>query len=57
MDYAAAAAEAKAAYDDVVAAADEINVKIEPQAWQADYKAKGARSAFVDGVDYPRNAP
>ena len=57
MAYPAASGQAKAAYDGVLAAAAKIGVKIEPQAWQADYKAKGTSSKFVDPVDYHRNAP
>ncbi len=57
MEYGSAAAHAKAAYDDVLAAADEINVQVEPQAWQADYKAKGQSGKFVDSVDYQRSKP
>ena len=57
MAYASAAAHAKMAYEDVVTAAAEINVQIEPQAWQADYKAKGQSDKFVDGVDYQRSKP
>lgn len=57
MDYADAAHDAKAAYDAVLAAAAEINVPVEPQAWQADHKAKGASGAFVDAVDYQRSKP
>jgi hypothetical protein len=57
MDYAEAAMYAKAAYDDVLAAAAEINVQVEPQSWQADYKAKGQSSKFVDSVDYQRSKP
>jgi len=52
MDYAGAVVEAKAAYQRVLAAAAAINVKVEPQAWQADYKAKGKSPKFVDTVDY-----
>jgi hypothetical protein len=52
MAYEAAMTEAQAAYKDVLAAADQINVHVEPQAWQADYKAKGASGKFVDSVDY-----
>ena len=52
MDYEAAMTHAQAAYKDVLAAADQINVQVEPQAWQADYKAKGASGKFVDGVEY-----
>lgn len=57
MDYDDAAFHAKMAYDDVLAAAAEINVHVEPQAWQADYKAKGISNKFVDRVDYQRNKP
>ena len=57
MAYDSAAAHAKAAYDDVLAAAAEINVKVEPQSWQADYKAKGQSAKFVDSVDYQRSKP
>jgi hypothetical protein len=57
MDYAGAATKAKLAYDTVLAAAAAANVKVEPQPWQADYKAKGVSTKFVDPVDYHRNAP
>jgi hypothetical protein len=57
MDYAAAAENAKMAYSKVLEAAAKIGIQVEPQSWQADYKAKGASSKFVDGVDYHRNAP
>ena len=57
MAYDDAAAHAKAAYDDVLAAAAEINVKVEPHSWQADYKAKGRSDKFVDSVDYQRSKP
>lgn len=52
MDYGTAAARAKEAYWTVVDAARAINVKIEPQSWQADYKAKSPNPKFVDPVDY-----
>ena len=52
MDYGAAVSEAQAAYQDVLAAAEQINVQVEPQAWQADYKAKGQSGKFVDEVEY-----
>ena len=45
------------AYEDVLAAAAQINVKVEPQSWQADYKAKGQSGKFVDSVDYQRSKP
>jgi hypothetical protein len=48
MDYAAAAAHAQEAYRLVLEAAAAIKVKVEPQAWQADYKAKGRSDKFVD---------
>jgi len=57
MDYASAALHAKLAYEDVMATATQLNVKIEPQSWQADYKAKGQSSKFVDSVDYQRSKP
>jgi hypothetical protein len=57
MDYESAAYHAKAAYSDVLAAAAQINVKVEPQSWQADYKAKGQSGKFVDSVDYQRSKP
>ena len=44
------------AYEDVLAAA-QINVKVEPQSCQADYKAKGQSGKFVDSVDYQRSKP
>jgi len=57
MDYAGAAMHAKLAYSDVLTAAAQINVKVEPQSWQADYKAKGQSGKFVDSVDYQRSKP
>ena len=57
MAYSDAVTHAKMAYGDVLSAADEINVKVEPQAWQADYKAKAVSDKFVDTVDYQRNKP
>jgi len=57
MDYDDAAIYAKMAYEDVMAAAAEINVKVESQAWQADYKAKGKSDKFVDSVNYQRSKP
>ena len=57
MDYPNAASHAKAAYQNVLSAATQINVPVEPQAWQADYKAKGQSSKFVDSVDYQRSKP
>ncbi len=57
MDYGLAAAYAKSAYDEIVAAADAINVMIEPQSWQADYKAKGSAEKFLDLDDYQRMKP
>lgn len=57
MDYAGAASEAKLAYEDVLAAAAQIQVQVEPQSWQADYKAKGKSGKFVDSADYQRNKP
>ena len=57
MDYAGAAFHAKMAYDDVLAAAAQIHVQVEPQSWQADYKAKGESNKFVDSVDYQRSKP
>ena len=47
-----AAMHAKLAYEAVVSAASQIEIQLEPQAWPADYKAKGASPKFVDGVNY-----
>jgi len=55
MEYASAAAYAKAAYQEVLDAAARIRVKVEPQSYTADYKAKGASPKFVDEVDYQRH--
>jgi hypothetical protein len=52
MNYAAAVTSAKTAYAGVLAAAAAIGVKVEPQSYQADYKAKGKSPKFVDTVDY-----
>jgi hypothetical protein len=42
---------------DAEAAAALAGVKVEPQAWQADYKAKGRSTKFVDSVNYQRMKP
>jgi hypothetical protein len=52
MNYPAAVVSARMANAAVLAAAAAIGVKIEPQAYQADYKAKGRSPKFVDTVDY-----
>lgn len=52
MNYSMAVTSAKLAYLDVLTAAAAINVKVEPQSYQADYKAKGTSPKFVDYVDY-----
>jgi hypothetical protein len=57
MDYANAAFHAKLAYRDVLTAAARLQIPVEPQSWQADYKSKGASYMFVDSVDYQRNKP
>jgi hypothetical protein len=57
MAYADAAFYAKAAYNTVLSAAAQIKVQVEPQAWQADYKAKGVSPKFVDSVDDHRGRP
>jgi hypothetical protein len=57
MDYTNAAAQASSAYGKVLEAAAKINVHVEPQSWQADYKSKGKSPKFVDTVDYHRSLP
>ena len=54
MDYLNAARLAKTAYERVRSAAAAIHVQVEPQAWQADYRAKGMSSHFVDELPYDR---
>jgi hypothetical protein len=56
-DYPGAAASAKAAYSNVIAAAATAGVKVEPQSVSADYKAKGRSPKFIDTVTYPRSQP
>jgi hypothetical protein len=57
MDYASAAGHANQAYKDILAATAEIDVHVEPQAWPADYRAKGQSPKFVDSVEFQRNKP
>lgn len=52
MNYGAAVISARTAYMGVLTSAAAIGVKIEPQTYQADYKAKGRSPKFVDTVDY-----
>ena len=51
MNYVDAAITSEEAYRLVLEAADAINVKVEPQSWQADYKSKGKSGKFVDDVN------
>jgi hypothetical protein len=48
FDYAGAAARAKDAYEEMLAAAAATGVRIESHAWQADYRAKGLNPSFID---------
>jgi hypothetical protein len=57
MEYQHAAQHAKMAYESVLAGAALAGVQVEPQSWQADYKAKGISDKFVDSVDYQRSKP
>jgi hypothetical protein len=57
MDYAGAHAMANSAYRKIVAAAAQINVIVEPQSYQADYKSKGVSSKFVDIYRTSGSAP
>ena len=52
MNYPAAVISARAAYMGVLTVAAAIGVKVEPQSYQADYKAKGRSPKFIDYVDY-----
>lgn len=54
MDYFGAVQHAQLAYGDVLEAAAEINVMVEPEAWQADVKARNAPFQ-VDPIVYPDN--
>jgi hypothetical protein len=56
MDYAGAAFHAKAAYDDIVAAAGRINVQVEPSRGRPITRRR-ASATPSDGVDYPRMKP
>lgn len=57
MKYEEAAARAQSAYKKVLEGAALAGVKVETEAWQADYKAKGKSPKFVDPLDAHRNAP
>jgi hypothetical protein len=54
-DWAGAMLAAEEAYRTVMQAAAAINVQIEPQSYQADYKARGESYAFVDPVHHHRD--
>jgi len=54
MDWEGAAFDAQAAYEGVLAAAAKLKVPVEPQAWQADYKAKSPSPLFVDTIPYEK---
>jgi hypothetical protein len=55
FDWAGAMLEAEEAYRTVMDAAAASNVQVEPQASQADYKARGQSCAFVDPVHHHRD--
>ena len=57
MEYASAAAHVQETYLLALGAAAQLGIKIEPQAWQADYKVKNVNGKFADGLDYPRIRP
>ena len=57
MNYVAAVTAAHRAYFGVLDAATQAGIKIEPQGWPADYKAKSKNSKFVDTVSYLRQLP
>lgn len=52
MNYLDAVMHAQMAYGDVLAAAYEINIPVEPQSWQSDVKAQGQKF-HVDPIRYP----
>ena len=54
-DWAGAMLAAEEAYRTVLQAAGAINVQVEPQASQADYKSRGQAYAFVDPVNHHRD--
>jgi len=54
-DWAGAMLAAEEAYRAVMEAAAAINVQVEPQSSQADYKARGQAYAFVDPVHHHRD--
>ncbi|HEX6130077.1 MAG TPA: hypothetical protein VF071_13740 [Candidatus Limnocylindria bacterium] len=53
-DWAGAMLAAEEAFRTVMEAAAAINVQVEPQSYQADYKARGESYAFVDPVNHHR---
>ncbi|WP_022801666.1 zinc metalloprotease [Deinococcus ficus] len=57
MNYAGAVKQAHTAYFTVLDAMTAAGIKVEPQAWPADYKAKSGNPRFVDTVNYLRNLP
>ena len=56
MNYGTAAARAKLAFGQVLAAAAQAGVQVEPQNYTADYKAKGRSPKYIDTVNYKRLA-
>jgi hypothetical protein len=57
MDYAVAVVAAKRSYEEVLAAADAIRVPIEPEAWQADRRARASNDMFNGAIDDFRRRP
>jgi len=51
MDYVQAATLAKSSYVQVLTAASAINVPVEKQAWEADYRARGSNDMLNGAVD------
>ena len=58
MHYRDAVAHAKQAYQQLIDAAGRINVPIEPESWQADYRSRGDSFMFSDRLsDRRRTEP
>jgi hypothetical protein len=57
MDYAGATLAARQAYQSVLVAAAQLQVRVEPHYWRADFRIRAHNNRFVDSVNFQRSKP
>lgn len=57
MDYSGATLAARQAYQTVLAAATQLQVRIEPHSWRSDFRIKPRNKRFADLMNFQRSKP